>query len=671
MSELIFDKQINYGWGKTFNMTGKAPIVSKRIFEKLSDAYDFINDYNDSAIEGLLLSVISDGNNNGVYRVAKIATKAGEQGSLVKLVDQDALDVIVNDFNVFIIPDGNQLPEEDIKEGKIYLIQTESSADGNVYTEYTYVNDAWEILGEYRASVDLSPYYTKTEVNDLISNTEGKLIFGGGENNTIVGNNGHEANFKFRPTSLFESDINGKSTSVISQNLDRIELKNNGKSVTLNSNGFYYGVTSSPYNQIATINDIKNKIPTNISYFENKDGEIVPSSGEIIFNTSYREADDVFISNVNILGEKTIIEHSHYDDSEPSDCDGSNIEVNSNGTLYLSSFNHDYMGRNERLIEINRDGAFYKVSYSEGDNKTENREIATMADISAAIEGVITGDLTSALTNYVHVDNIVDGNIDSYTGNSKNHVASVKHTHNYISSKGQTQFGKQGSGSVAFEDEFNLSADEVVLEGGNANSKLSLKSNGINIEQSGSTITFNNNKFDIELGVNGETLSYNKDALCVDGTPVSLEGHTHNASAITGGTFDIARIPTGKTNNTVAVGDHSHNYDSIIVDEDTYLSEYIDYLERRITSLESIISALTIDGASIITTANIDNYAVTPKNIPNYAVTSIHTNGSDIALGGYASEGYYSGIVSINLAGISNIAFDDAISIDANNLGAN
>ena len=671
MSELIFDKQINYGWGKTFNMTGKAPIVSKRIFEKLSDAYDFINDYNDSAIEGLLLSVISDGNNNGVYRVAKIATKAGEQGSLVKLVDQDALDVIVNDFNVFIIPDGNQLPEEDIKEGKIYLIQTESSADGNVYTEYTYVNDAWEILGEYRASVDLSPYYTKTEVNDLISNTEGKLIFGGGENNTIVGNNGHEANFKFRPTSLFESDINGKSTSVISQNLDRIELKNNGKSVTLNSNGFYYGVTSSPYNQIATINDIKNKIPTNISYFENKDGEIVPSSGEIIFNTSYREADDVFISNVNILGEKTIIEHSHYDDSEPSDCDGSNIEVNSNGTLYLSSFNHDYMGRNERLIEINRDGAFYKVSYSEGDNKTENREIATMADISAAIEGVITGDLTSALTNYVHVDNIVDGNIDSYTGNSKNHVASVKHTHNYISSKGQTQFGKQGSGSVAFEDEFNLSADEVVLEGGNANSKLSLKSNGINIEQSGSTITFNNNKFDIELGVNGETLSYNKDGLSVDGTPVSLEGHTHNASAITGGTFDIARIPTGKTNNTVAVGDHSHNYDSIIVDEDTYLSEYIDYLERRITSLESIISALTIDGASIITTANIDNYAVTPKNIPNYAVTSIHTNGSDIALGGYASEGYYSGIVSINLAGISNIAFDDAISIDANNLGAN
>ena len=99
MSELIFDKQINYGWGKTFNMTGKAPIVSKRIFEKLSDAYDFINDYNDSAIEGLLLSVISDGNNNGVYRVDKIATKAGEQGSLVKLVDQDALDAIVNDFN--------------------------------------------------------------------------------------------------------------------------------------------------------------------------------------------------------------------------------------------------------------------------------------------------------------------------------------------------------------------------------------------------------------------------------------------------------------------------------------------------------------------------------------------------------------------------------------------
>ena len=37
-------------------------------------------------------------------------------------------------------------------------------------------------------------------------------------------------------------------------------------------------------------------------------------------------------------------------------------------------------------------------------------------------------------------------------------------------------------------------------------------------------------------------------------------GHTHSASAITGGTLDLARIPTGTNNNTVALGGHTHSY---------------------------------------------------------------------------------------------------------------
>jgi len=74
MAEKIFDAQSNYGWGLTLNMTGKAPAVSKRIFDTLADAQAFANDYNDSAIEGLLLSVVADGNNNGVYFVKSIKT---------------------------------------------------------------------------------------------------------------------------------------------------------------------------------------------------------------------------------------------------------------------------------------------------------------------------------------------------------------------------------------------------------------------------------------------------------------------------------------------------------------------------------------------------------------------------------------------------------------------
>jgi hypothetical protein len=74
MAEKIFNDQTNYGWGLTFNLTGKAPAINKRIFDTLEDAQLYADDYNDSAIEGLLLSVVADEDekNNGVYFVQSI-----------------------------------------------------------------------------------------------------------------------------------------------------------------------------------------------------------------------------------------------------------------------------------------------------------------------------------------------------------------------------------------------------------------------------------------------------------------------------------------------------------------------------------------------------------------------------------------------------------------------
>ena len=80
MAEKIFEKQINFGWGLSFNMTGKAPAVAKRIFDKYEDALAYANDVNDSAIEGLVLSVVADTEaKNGLYFVKQIATKAIEE----------------------------------------------------------------------------------------------------------------------------------------------------------------------------------------------------------------------------------------------------------------------------------------------------------------------------------------------------------------------------------------------------------------------------------------------------------------------------------------------------------------------------------------------------------------------------------------------------------------
>ena len=94
-----FDAQINYGWGLTLNMTGKAPEVSKRIFDTYENMMYYVNDYNDSCIEGLTLTVMADGEKNGVYFVDKIGTnkpEVNENGEVV--LDDEGKPVLTNTF---------------------------------------------------------------------------------------------------------------------------------------------------------------------------------------------------------------------------------------------------------------------------------------------------------------------------------------------------------------------------------------------------------------------------------------------------------------------------------------------------------------------------------------------------------------------------------------------
>lgn len=57
----------------------------------------------------------------------------------------------------------------------------------------------------------------------------------------------------------------------------------------------------------------------------------------------------------------------------------------------------------------------------------------------------------------------------------------------------------------------------------------------------------------------GTMLSSSGGNLTWNGDSVSLQGHTHSASNITSGTLAIARIPTGTTASTVALGNHTHS----------------------------------------------------------------------------------------------------------------
>lgn len=57
------------------------------------------------------------------------------------------------------------LPDQPLPEDtqKIHLIPSDVTGSQNVYKEYLWANNAWELLGEYQSEVDLTPYLTKAE----------------------------------------------------------------------------------------------------------------------------------------------------------------------------------------------------------------------------------------------------------------------------------------------------------------------------------------------------------------------------------------------------------------------------------------------------------------------------------------------------------------------------
>jgi len=69
-----FNHQTNITLGESIKMGVKAPALEDRIFDTWSDANIYIHDENSSAVNGLVLTVINDGENNGGWFVDKVET---------------------------------------------------------------------------------------------------------------------------------------------------------------------------------------------------------------------------------------------------------------------------------------------------------------------------------------------------------------------------------------------------------------------------------------------------------------------------------------------------------------------------------------------------------------------------------------------------------------------
>lgn len=67
--EVITSDQNNYGWYKTLSASGKYPLIACRIWKTLNDAIEYIKPVNTFACAGLIMRVVEDGDNNGIYLV--------------------------------------------------------------------------------------------------------------------------------------------------------------------------------------------------------------------------------------------------------------------------------------------------------------------------------------------------------------------------------------------------------------------------------------------------------------------------------------------------------------------------------------------------------------------------------------------------------------------------
>lgn len=120
------------------------------------------DDANGSLLVSLLKAFITEG-------YAKQSAVDGKQNKLtagygIEITPDNKIKSTL-DISLFKIVD--VLPTSDI-ENKIYLVLDDSSdSEENSYLEYLYVNEKWEMVGKYTATIDLSPYMKSADAEVL------------------------------------------------------------------------------------------------------------------------------------------------------------------------------------------------------------------------------------------------------------------------------------------------------------------------------------------------------------------------------------------------------------------------------------------------------------------------------------------------------------------------
>lgn len=138
-----------------------------------------------------------------------------------------------------------ELPTSDVEENKIYLVLSSESGESDKYTEYAYINNAWEKFGTYKADVDLTPYLKSSDAaSTYLSQTAASNTY----LTKTAASNTYLAQISAKSTYISSVGINGKTVTI---------TKGDGTSTTATTQDTTYSVASQTADGLMTMADKK------------------------------------------------------------------------------------------------------------------------------------------------------------------------------------------------------------------------------------------------------------------------------------------------------------------------------------------------------------------------------------------------------------------------------
>lgn len=169
----------------SYEVQAQRPFDARMLVDTKADLYDLYN-WSPFFYQGMIVSVANDttDDNNGVYilKDSTVTNDTFKNGAWVKLFDETSFGTVVanleEDLQNYVDTQLNQYSKMSIGE----LPETGDSQtiyfrelDGN-WEEYIWHNDQFVMIGSNAG--DFSNYYTKTEIDELLSNKQDVLVSG-------------------------------------------------------------------------------------------------------------------------------------------------------------------------------------------------------------------------------------------------------------------------------------------------------------------------------------------------------------------------------------------------------------------------------------------------------------------------------------------------------------